>query len=259
MNSKTVLLSLLLLSFLSVGHTAHAQKRVDFSVYAGSGLLKYTGDGHDVMTDDGFSFKAEPVYELGGEVKIALSSNTNTIFIKPALEANRTKFKYSKSSSKTTEMTSSYMDGRKLVKYETTQYKSSYEKRTCEAYNILMPVTFGYQFSLDSENMYKMALGALGFVGLPAHSKNTVERGWSVVYHPFYENGGKKIFHKQTEGDSTVEATNPETKLRYGFGGQATFYVWKFNLQYSFRYEKVADKDNNMYGNYHLLTIGYSF
>lgn len=254
-------LAVAILSMFTI-QSSFAQKHIEYSVYGGLGILNIGGDQHDEKIEDGYDFSAKPIITLGGEVKFSLSKEINTFFVKPALEFNRYKYSYEKSSSKMSEETGSYLNGRKLVKYETTRYSSSYDNRKTEGYNVTIPVTLGYQFAFGAKTQYRMSVGALGLVGLPIHTKATIEDGWTISYSPFYENGGKKVFHKVTDKDNSVTKTNDDIDFdncTYGFGGQVSFYYWKLNAQYSFRYEKAFSGDSNAYNMSHIFTIGYVF
>lgn len=242
--------------------SSFAQKRVEYSVYGGLGILKIGGDQHDENIEDGYDFNANPIITLGGEVKFSLSKEIKTFFIKPALEFSRYKYSYKKSSSKMSEETASYLKGKKLVKYETTRYSSSYHNIKTESYNVTLPVTFGYQFAFGAKTQYRMAVGALGLVELPIHTKGTIEDGWTISYRPFYENDGKRLFVKVADEDNSVTKTNDGIDFEnciYGFGGQVSFNYWKLNAQYSFRYEKAFSGDADAYNMSHMFTIGYVF
>ncbi len=254
-------LGIVILGMVTI-QSSFAQKRVQYSVYGGLGILKIGGEQHDEMIEDGYDFSAKPIFTLGGEVKFSLSEEIKTFFIKPALEFSRYKYSYEKSSSKMSEETASYLKGKKLVKYETTRYSSSYHNRKTEGYNVTIPITFGYQFAFGTKTQYRMAVGALGLVELPIHTKGTIEDGWTISYRPFYENDGKKVFSKVVDEDNSVTKNNDDIDFEncsYGFGGQVSFYYWKLNAQYSFRYEKAFSGDSNAYNMSHIFTIGYVF
>lgn len=253
-------ISLAIVFFMFYSGSAMAQERVDCSVYAGAGLVLPAGSSHDYMISSGYDSKLNPEYALGGEIKFKFSSSPNTLFIKPGIEGNRTTVLYSKSSNSTREMTASYLKGGKLVKYETTRFNSSYDNISSVSYNVLVPVTVGYQFSLGNSEQCKMAIGATGLAGLPVFSRTTDESGWLISYRPFYEDGGKKVFNKQADGDKSVDNTNHKIDIDnfyYGFGGQLTFMLGKFNIQYSFRYEIGKTGDDHSLNN--LLAIGFTF
>ncbi|MCQ2096117.1 MAG: hypothetical protein MJY59_05200 [Bacteroidaceae bacterium] len=241
---------------------AFAQKHVEYSVYGGVGLMSAGGDDHDEMLADGYDFNPKLTYALGGDVKFMLSRKPSAFFIKPGLEVNKGESSYEKSTSSSSKMKASYLKGSKLVKYETTRYHSNYNERSKEYYAVQLPVTFGYQFTFGAKSQFRMAAGVLGLVGLQVYSRATVEEGWHIAYSPFYENGGKRVYSKVVDGDSSVSVTNHDIDIDgccYGFGGQLSFYYWKLNARYSFRYEKSFSNDSDGHTMTHFFTLGYVF